>query len=107
MSSSDTIFAALSGLHQTEAKMGRLTDSLHNTENLLKNITSDMNPVWEGRAKEMYTEGSSKLCEQIRSLADEIAVRRRQLSEAVRVYEETEAGNVRQTEDLSVTGLFL
>lgn len=106
MEMNKSIKAAFKGLRTTQSKMGKTVDSLNRAEQTLAGITSDMDSIWEGKAKEKYKEECTELKQRILKLAEQIGQRQQQLAQAIAVYEDTEQKNEAETDNLSAADIF-
>lgn len=106
MERNKSIRAAFEGLRTTQSKMGKTVDALNRAEQILTGITSEMDSVWDGKAKEKYKEECTELKQRILKLAEQIGRRREELAKAVDVYEGTEHKTKAEAEDLSAADIF-
>lgn len=102
----ETIYAAFAQLRQTAARMKHVSDSLKRAEHILGEIVTDMQPSWEGRAREKYMDETVALKRKIDRFSDLLEERRIQLEESLKVYERIEGENQKEAEDLSASGIF-
>ena len=106
MAERNSIRVALQGLRQTEQKMRRLAEGLEKGRDILNMLSSDMQGVWEGNARDCFCESSKELVGSIQTISEQIQERASQLSEAVAVYENTERQAEEMVEDLSADNIF-
>lgn len=106
MAGNDSIRAALEGLRQTEQKMKNVAGSVERSCDILRELSLEIQGVWEGDARDRFCKSSEELICKASGIAEQIQDRSSQLADSVAVYERTERETQNMVEDLSVENIF-
>ena len=102
----ESIKVALTRLHTTEADIRRVSQNLSSAEGILREITSELDCEWEGKAKTMFADDAQELRKNMREFAETMDMHADQLRDSLNVYEKTEQKVQQQVEDLSADNIF-
>ena len=100
------ISVALQSLRSTNDRMQEVITSLNNVSQSITAVTGQIDPFWEGGAKEAYAQYLVELTNNVRHMESNITNRKTELSEALTAYETTEQKTQSTVDVLSVENIF-
>ncbi|ALU13055.1 WXG100 family protein [Eubacterium limosum] len=106
MNQTHEISVALQSLRNTNARMQQVVTSLNNVRQSITAVTGQIDPFWEGGAKEAYAQYLVELTNNVRQMESNITNRKTELSEALSAYETTEQKTQTAVDVLSVENIF-
>lgn len=106
MNQTHEISVALQSLRNTNARMQQVVTSLNNVSQSIAAVTGQIDPFWEGGAKEAYAQYLVELTNNVRQMESNITNRKTELSEALSAYETTEQKTQTAVDVLSVENIF-
>lgn len=106
MNQTHKISVALQSLRNTNARMQQVVTSLNNVSQSITAVTGQIDPFWEGGAKEAYAQYLVELTNNVRQMESNITNRKTELSEALSAYETTEQKTQTAVDVLSVENIF-
>lgn len=106
MNQTHEISVALQSLRNTNAQMQQVITSLNNVSQSITAVTGQIDPFWEGGAKEAYAQYLTELTNNVRQMESNITNRKTELSEALTAYETTEQKTQTTVDTLSIENIF-
>lgn len=106
MNQTHEISVALQSLRNTNARMQQVITSLNNVSQSITAVTGQIDPFWEGGAKEAYAQYLTELTNNVRQMESNITNRKTELSEALTAYETTEQKTQTTVDTLSIENIF-
>ena len=106
MNQTHEISVALQSLRNTNARMQQVVTSLNNVSQSIVAVTGQIDPFWEGGAKEAYAQYLVELTNNVKQMESNITNRKTELSEALSAYETTEQRTQTAVDVLSVENIF-
>ncbi|MEF9916838.1 MAG: hypothetical protein RSD97_08175 [Lachnospiraceae bacterium] len=106
MDTNSRILLELNNLKNIASRMQNVVNSCSNIERTIDNIAANIDSIWEGNAKDIFSEQCTELLNRSKLFSEDIKEHKAQLEEAVVVYKKTELKVTTSVNDLSTKNIF-